>query len=594
MIEYEVQKKERELKPIVHRELVECQSRMMHDYPAVFNSDKRLIEYVNKVVDNYDLHNLYEMLALRRFFTFLDKYFFDVKKFKRFCKFYEALKFSGTNGRTRYKLTPIQTFQYANIYGFYDKGVRLCRQSYIVVPRKFSKTTSAAGMAVYELFFSDANAQAYCCANSYNQAKILFDEIRNILLSIDPHERHFKINREMVMWKDGSRQSFCRCLASNPKALDGLFASLCICDEYSQARNTAEKNGADLKNTITSSMGPRKEPLTVVISTCSEVLDGPFAHELEGVKSVLRGEMENDRVFASLFMPDVDDREDDPTVWQKVQPHMGVTVQPDFYAEEYKNALLSAENMMVFRTKLLNIMSRDETASWITSDFVKANSIDRELSYYVEEEGIFPDAMVGIDLSESDDLSAVTIGVYSKKTKSFFFHTHYFFPRGALEHNPNRSLYEQWAEGGYMTLLDGDVVDYSAIVDYINYANNHYVKVIHIGYDAWKSTEMINQMAVSIGANAAVVLKSVSQSYGNFNAPVESFEHGFKTNKIKINRSPINDFCFANAVIDIDYMENKKPIKRGTGRAHQNTNKNKIDGVITMLMCMRLFIDAKR
>lgn len=579
----------REIKSNAYADILQYQPRMKTDFAHVFNADKRLIEYVDKVVSDYNGHNLYEILAVRRFFVFLTKYTFDVSKFKRFCKFYEALKFSGTNGRTRYKLTPIQTFQYACIYGFYNNGVRLCRQAYIVVPRKFSKTTSSAAMAVYELFFGDNNAQSYCCANSYNQAKILFDEIRNILLSIDPNERHFKVNREMVMWKDGSRQSFCRCLASNPKALDGLFASLCICDEYSQARNTAEKNGADLKNTITSSMGPRKEPLSVVITTCSEVLDGPFAHELEGVQSVLRGEMENDRIFASLFMPDVDDKEDDPKTWSKVQPHMGITVQPDFYAEEYKNALLSAENMMVFRTKLLNIMSRNDEACWISPEVVKQHLTSKQLTDYDKRH----DAMISIDLSVSDDFSAVTTAVYQYDTKTYYFHTAYFFPRGALEGHRNKRMYEIWAEQGHLILTEGDVIDYEFIVNYILDINK-YCKTIKIGYDSYKSKEVINRLETAIGFHASHVLTPIPQTYGPFNAPVEVFEHGLKTGKIEINDNPINLFCFANAVIDVDNMDNKKPIKRGTGRGHQATNANKIDGVITMLMCERLFIDAKR
>ncbi len=57
-------------------------------------------------------------------------------------------------------------------------------------------------------------------------------------------------------------------------------------------------------------------------------LDGPFAAELEGVKRVLRGggKERSDTMFAAVFQPDVDDAEDDPATWAKVQPHLGVTV----------------------------------------------------------------------------------------------------------------------------------------------------------------------------------------------------------------------------------------------------------------------------
>ena len=91
-------------------------------------------------------------------------------------------------------------------------------------------------------------------------------------------------------------------------------------------------------------------------------------------------------------------------------------------------------------------------------------------------------------------------------------------------------------------------------------------------------------MLSAVGAGN--VIKGVRQTYGNFTAPVESFEHGVKTGHIHINDNPINAYCFGNAILDSDRLENCKPIKR--------THNGKIDGVITMLMAMRLFIDFVR
>lgn len=82
------------------------------------------------------------------------------------------------------------------------------------------------------------------------------------------------------------------------------------------------------------------------------------------------------------------------------------------------------------------------------------------------------------------------------------------------------------------------------------------------------------------------MIRGVRQTYGTFTAPVESFEHGAKTGHVFINDNPINAYCFGNAVLDFDRLENCKPVKRSAAQ--------KIDGVITMLMCMRLFIDYVR
>lgn len=220
----------RQLKAEVSEQLQQGRSTFADRYRrALIETDKRIGDYVFGVIDHPDAHNLYEILGVRRFLQMLDKYDWRPKRVKRFFKFYEALRFSGIRGRTRYKLTPVQAYQFANIYGFARAdGHRLIRTAYLFVPRKFSKTTSCAALAVYDMLFGDNNAQAYVGANSYDQAKICFDEIRNIMFDIDPKEKHFRVNREKITFKDRGRDSLIQCLTANAKTKDGLFASLVL------------------------------------------------------------------------------------------------------------------------------------------------------------------------------------------------------------------------------------------------------------------------------------------------------------------------------------------------------------------------------
>ena len=548
---------------------------------ALIDTDKRIGDYVFSVIDNPEGHNLYEILGVRRFLRMLDKYDWKPKRVKKFFKFYQALKFSGLKGRTRYKLTPVQAFQFANIYGFArPDGRRLIRTAYLFVPRKFSKTTSCAALAVYDMLFGDNNAQAYVGANSYDQAKICFDEIRNIMFDIDGKGKHFRVNREKITFKDHGRDSLIQCLTANAKTKDGLFASLVIMDEYAQARNTAGKNGADLKNVLTTSMGPRREPLTIVITTASDVVDGPFAHELDGVLKVLRGEAESDTMFASVFMPDVDDAEDDPKTWAKVQPHLGITVQPDYYANEWETAQLSAENMLAFRTKLLNIFTINDEKTWFTYEKAQELIGDFDIDHVTG----FPQCAVAFDLSVHDDFSAVTYTLYSSETKRFYSHTDYYFPEGALPRHPNEQLYRLWHEKGYLQFCKGQKIDVRMITEDI-LRRGKIVNIIRIGYDAYKAKDLVSVLS-SVGARN--VLTPYSQTYGSFNLPVESFEMLAYDDppKITLNNNPINVYCLTNCVIDMDNLENKKPLKLSQYR--------KIDGTITLLMTLGLLYSFER
>lgn len=535
--------------------------------------DTRLEDYVTEVAAHPDAHNLFEQLAVRRFFNMADKYGINVTEVKRFFTLYENLHFPGKYGLQKYALTPVQTFQFTSIYGFWHNGKRVVREALMYVPRKFSKTTASASFAVDDLLYGDANAESYTGANSNDQAKKCFDVIRGCVRKLDPKERRYTVNEQTIKSKRKDRSAFAQCLTANARTKDGLNASTVIMDEFSQARDNS------LLTVLTTSMGVRDNPLTVIITTASDVFDGPFYEMLQGYKALLLGEFEDDSIFAHIFEPDLGDPEDAEATWRKVQPHMGITVSIDFYRQQYKDAIRNgADAMLAFRTKMLNVYTENQSKSWISSTL--ARSIARPMPL----EGIKgrPDAMLAIDLSESDDFSALSLGIYDEERKNFYFHTDYFFPSGALPGHPNENLYRIWAKKGYLILTGGDVIDYRAIVERVLYLNDR-VRILGIGYDPWKSQEVINMLAASGAHN---VLKGVKQTYGNFTAPVESFEHGAKTGHVFINDNPINYYCFGNAVLDYDKLENCKPIKR--------KQTQKIDGVITKLMCLRMFMDYER
>ena len=295
--------------------------------------DSRLDNYVREVSSNPDGHNLYEQLAVSHFLKMCDRYGFNVTEVQQFYTFYESLYFPGKTGQQQYKLTPVQCFQFASIFAFWQDGRRVVREAVLYVPRKFSKTTSTASLAIYDVLYGDANAECYTAANSADQAKKCFDVIRGCFRKLDPKERRYLVNEQTIKSRRRDRSAFAQCLTANAKTKDGLNASTVIMDEFSQATDS------ELLTVLTTSMGVRDNPLTVIITTASDVFEGPFYEMLQGYKSVLLGDYEDDTLFAHIFEPDLDDPEDELSTWKKVHPHLGVTVNLDFYQQEYNKAL---------------------------------------------------------------------------------------------------------------------------------------------------------------------------------------------------------------------------------------------------------------
>lgn len=537
--------------------------------------DSRLHIYINEVLSNPYKHNKYEILAVFRFLDFLQRenLVFKNKEVKKFIAFYEILKFPSNKGMQSFKLTPIQVFQFANILGFYKKETdyRLCREALLFVVRKFSKTTSVASLAIYDLLFGDSDAQAYVASNSFAQSKICFDIIKNSIKELDTKFSHFRLNRDIIYNLMPNKTSFVRCLASSADKLDGLNASTVILDEYAQAED------ASLRNVLTSSMGVRKNPLTITITTASSKLDTPFTQMLSAYKKVLEGETENDSIFASIFEPDEEDEIGSADTWYKVQPHLGITVNEEFYKNEYQKALMSADDMTEFKCKLLNIFTLPINTIWINQTVIEKNTQHFDFRQLQAR----PNAMVSVDLSVKDDFSCVCYCLYDSINKRFVFKNFYYIPKQTIENHTNAAMYRQLVADGYLIPCGTDVIDYNQIAsDIIN--NAKYLNILQIGYDAYRSKEFINIINTA-GIKCAV---PYSQTYSNFTSPVESFELAAYQDRLKFDDNPLNIYCINNVAIDTDKMENRKPIKK--------LHNSKIDGAICMLMCLGMFNNYKR
>lgn len=576
--------------------------------------DGRLLKYVSGVTCNPDDHNLYELLAVKKFLRLMDHYVFRTSKIKKFVRLYENLKFSGMDGRKSYKLTPIQFFQFASMLGFYRwehvataegekdsetltrKVVdgekyelrRLVREAILFVPRKFSKTTSTASLAVNEFLFGDSNAQAYTAANSYKQAKICFGEISKIVRQLDPKKKYFKSTRELLSWRENKygKESFVECLTGGSDSKDGLNASLGIFDEYAQAKYVrGHSDGAELYQVIASSMGVRREPMMVIITTASREEDGPFALELENAKKVLTGEYEDDTQFASLFMPDAwemdGDSLGDPKVWRKCNPHIGITVQQGYYEQWWTKAQRSAETMLEFKTKLLNIFTSGGVSQWVSRALARSLQMDFDINKLNGR----PEAMVAMDLSVCDDFSVVVYNIYSRQQKKFFLWLDCYIPEEALKEHANKELYKVWVENGWLKVCKGAVISQTMIVEDVLKRNGK-VTILQIGYDAYKAQETVNALSAAVagaGGNPEKILRPVPQTYGAFTSPVETFEIAAKSvpARVALSMNPIWPYCFGNCFLDEDRMRNKKPLKRKENQ--------KIDAAIAALMTFWLY-----
>ncbi|MCD8266452.1 MAG: terminase large subunit [Prevotellaceae bacterium] len=582
--------------------------------------DPRVRKYILDCVrEDVDRANLYELLGIRKGLRMGYTYGFNTEKARKVLQCYEGiwdgdkrreysggLQFAGLRGRTYYKLTPLQVWELVNPFGIMRRGEtrRRITECVYFIPRKSSKTTLAAFFQLWFFMFEDNNSEGYCLSNSQTQSQILFKLVYDLVHQLDPKERYIRFTATQLNWKPGQRrEAKVMAMTASSKAKDGAVAQLCVFDEAAAAGYI--KGRCDAMNTfqvMEGSMGTRLEPMSVYTTTASRVNRGPFEIKLEGIKEALLKEMEApldgqplerevDHNFSVICCPDQWEEDEQslqrPEVAYKVNRHIGITVQPDYYVEEWKRMKLDPEKKKEQITKLYNVFQSSRVKPWVkAADIARLQGERKSVDTLKTADGWM--CFAGMDFSRGDDLCAIAYLCYNSRTKQFFGDCDAWITRRSLDENPNTRLYHQWQEQGWLRVCEGDVVTEPEVIDRLMEVAAS-LRLMRIGYDPYDSMVFVNYLGGYLRARRVDpknLVKPVRQTNGAFNASVQTLERLIALKAIEFSRSPLLPWCFGNCLLDVDRMDNAKPVK-----ASPNA---KIDPVICLLEGLILMQDMMK
>jgi len=496
------------------------------------------------------------------------RYDFKEEKVNSVLNFFKLLKlWQGDKAGQPFIPEPWQTFALANIYGFYRKGTdnRVFSDFFCCVARKSGKSSFVAAIELYELFLGDLGGQVFCIANSRQQAHLLFDSCQNFSKSIDPNSKYTKQYRDRLTFKP--KNSYLEVLSSDTARLDGLNPSSAVLDEAHENRDDK------LYSILKTGMGARRNALMTVISTCGYRTDTFFKNYYDTVEKILEGEIENDTIFGMIFTLDKGDAWDDPKVWIKSNPSLGVTVTEQYIANQVARAKSIASEENSVRVKNLNTWTSSSSV-WLAQDLVASHMKKLDMEIF---EG--RSVGMGVDLASVTDTTALSI--CAEIDGRYHFKCWTYVPSEQLKYGVNSSNYRIWSKHGYLTVNEGNVTDYDFILaDMLKIADK--CEVLQCNYDQYNATYLAIK-AVENGIN----MTPYSQSIFNFNKVTKEFERQLKLGNIYIDDNPITLWNFQNATLKVDKSgnENCKPMKGGA-------ISDKIDNIIAMLQAFAVFVES--
>lgn len=533
-------------------------------YPAEF--------YAEQVRSGAILVCEYVRLAVERYYADLDRAldegrYFDKKAAMRAIHFIEKLKHTkGEWAGQRFRLEPWQQFVLWNIFGWKNAdGTRRFRYAYIEIARKNGKTALSAGIGLYMLFADgESRPEVYSAATVKDQAKICFSDAVEIVKATDL-KNYLTPYRNSIVYelKGGTMKP----LSSDYGTHDGLNPSCGIIDEFHAHKDSG------MFDVIKSAFGARRQPLMFVITTAGFNKSGACYAYWENVIKVLRGVNEDDSLFGIIYTLDDKSEWDDPKMWIKANPNLGVSLSADYLADQVKDAKNRPEAVRNVMTKNVDLWV-DAERTWILDDAWQkciGTTAPADLKGCA--------CWGGLDLSNVSDITAYVLLFH--ENDRFQLLPHFWIPEEKMREKIRKENinYDKWVAEGYVTVTPGNVIDYDFVkADILRIVADYDLRTS--AYDRWNSSQTIIDLQ-----NEGMECNPFGQGYGSMSAPTKEFEKLVLTGKIEHFGNPVLRWMLASTLVKTDPAGNIKPDKEKSTQ--------KIDGIVAAIMALGEWMTAQ-
>lgn len=514
----------------------------------------------------------YVRLAVERYYADLDRaldkgWYFDKKAAMRAIRFIEKLKHTkGEWAGQRFRLEPWQQFVLWNIFGWKNAdGTRRFRYAYIEIARKNGKTALSAGIGLYMLFADgESRPEVYSAATVKDQAKICFSDAVEIVKATDL-KNYLTPYRNSIVYelKGGTMKP----LSSDYGTHDGLNPSCGIIDEFHAHKDSG------MFDVIKSAFGARRQPLMFIITTAGFDKSGVCYAYRENVIKVLRGVNEDDSLFGIIYTLDDKSEWDDPKMWIKANPNLGVSLSADYLADQVKDAKNRPEAVRNVMTKNVDLWV-DAERTWILDDAWQkciGTTDPADLKGCA--------CWGGLDLSNVSDITAYVLLFH--ENDRFQLLPHFWIPEEKMLEKVRKENinYDKWVAEGYVTVTPGNVIDYDFVkADILRIVADYDLRTS--AYDRWNSSQTIIDLQ-----NEGMECNPFGQGYGSMSAPTKEFEKLVLTGKIEHFGNPVLRWMLASTLVKTDPAGNIKPDKEKSTQ--------KIDGIVAAIMALGEWMTAQ-
>lgn len=534
-------------------------------------------------------------LAVERHLADLEKtefpFYFDEYEADRAVGFLGILRHpSGGKGIAgeRFKIQDNQAFITAMLFGWREKdtGQRRFKKCYLEVSRKWGKSLYAAFVELYVAYLEGQKGGAVLsAATTRKQAEEVFNAAVEMVgaLRRDSVAARKDIRAPMAN-SINILSTGCRIIRVSAEAgdIEGKNPVCATVDEY-------HAHPTDMVlELVVSGMGTWDAPMLFIITTAGYQKEFPcYRVERPNAVEVLRGNRTDNELFAIIYGHDTDDAdgvlEFDPDIPEqareilklakKSNPNLGSTPTEKFILNRVRDARNKGGSTRVgVLVKNFNCWV-DAPKVWIPEENIKAVMRPIDISEFYGR-----DVFLGLDLAATTDLTALAIFAPGDGDRKAICKVLYWLPEETVSRRNDVAPYREWADGGYIRLTAGNIVDYSAVKSAV-YDLQEKCRVVSIGYDEWNAWETTAELSAN-----GITMEKVLPRFAWQSNPTKRIEMMVMSGDIELDDNPILRWNFRNIHLDRDSQDNIKPNKQKSGE--------KIDGIAAMVDALYVYLQS--
>jgi len=499
-----------------------------------------------------------------------DKFYFDEVAATRVVTFIQRhiKHIKGEKGGEPFLLEPFQEKIVKDLFGwkYRETNLRRFRTAYICLPRKNGKSTLVSALALYMLLADgEPSAECYIAAGDRQQAGICFDVASAMVRADNQLNNHLKVFKNSII-HEKSNSAF-KAISSEASSKFGYNASFICMDEFFVQKD------AQLWDALTTSVGSRRQPLTIAITTAGYNRESIcFKTETYG-KKVSEKIIEDDSFYFVKYACDLETEWTSEEALRMANPGIesGV-VKLDYLKREQEKAIKLPSYENTFRMLHLNqwMSSASKWLSdqqWMACDIAPINLEDyRGMTAYA-----------GLDLATVRDISAFVLLI--PEDDRFTVIPYCFTPKDNAFVRSRRDQvdYIGWSKEGMMELTEGNVTDYNYIKKRIKEIAE-VVNIKTIAYDRWNASQLVIDLT-----DEGLPMTPYGQGFASMNTPCRELEKLVLGKQINHGGHKVLRWACSNLAMKSDPAGNIKMDK--------SKSTERIDPMVSLVMALGSYMN---